>query len=158
MFASLDDPYMKARAPDMADAARRLTGILLGKRADLTLSAPSVVVAEDLSPSETLQLDKKLIRAFVTRRGSTNSHTAILTRTLKIPALVQTPFPLDDAINGKEAAVDGHKGVFYLEPDKALAAELEKRQREDQAEAARLDMFRGLPSVTKSGRKVELRP
>jgi phosphotransferase system enzyme I (PtsI) len=155
-FASLDDPYMKARAPDMADAAQRLTAILLGKKLDIKLERPSVIAADDFSPSETLQLDRKFIRAFVTRKGSTNSHTAILARTLKIPALVQSDIPLDGDIDGKEAAVDGHTGRVYIEPDKETIEQLTLRQQQDAGEAELLGKLRGLPSVTKGGRKVEL--
>jgi phosphotransferase system enzyme I (PtsI) len=155
-FAGLEDPYMKARSADMADVSRRLVGLLLGRRESFALHEPSVVVAEDLSPSETLQLDKTLIRAFVTRRGSANSHTAILARTFKIPSLVQTEIPLDDDMNGKAMAVDGHEGAVYLEPDEETLGRLETRRRRDEEERRELERMRGLPTVTRGGRKVEL--
>ncbi|MDR1898932.1 MAG: phosphoenolpyruvate--protein phosphotransferase, partial [Treponema sp.] len=155
-FAGLDDPYMRARSADMADVSRRMVGLLLNKRESFTLREPSVVVAEDLSPSETLQLDKKLIRAFITRRGSTNSHTAILARTFKIPSLVQTDIPLDDGIDGRPMAVDGHEGFVYLEPDEETRQRLEARKRRDEEERRELEQVRGLPTVTRGGRKVEL--
>jgi phosphotransferase system enzyme I (PtsI) len=156
LFAALDDPYMKARAPDVADAARRLTAILLGKKLDLSIDRPSVIVAEDLSPSETLQLDRRFIRAFVTRKGSTNSHTAILARTLKIPALVQSDIPLDGGIEGKEAAVDGHEELVYLEPDGETLERLALRQKQDREKVELLERLRGLPTVTKGGRSLGL--
>ncbi|MDR0588939.1 MAG: phosphoenolpyruvate--protein phosphotransferase [Spirochaetaceae bacterium] len=155
-FASLEDPYMKARSADMADVSRRIVELLLGKRESFVLHEPSVIVAEDLSPSETLQLDKKLIRAFVTRRGSTNSHTAILARTFKIPSLVQAEIPLDDSMNGKAMAVDGHGGAVYLEPDEETLSRLETRQRRDEDARRELERMRGLPTVTRGGRKLEL--
>jgi phosphotransferase system enzyme I (PtsI) len=156
MFAALDDPYMKARAPDIADIARRLTGILLGVKSEFALSEPSVVIADDLSPSDTLGLDKKLIRAFVTRGGSTNSHTAILARILKIPSLVQSDVSLDGDISGKPAAVDGHTGTLFIEPDESLIKELNEKLREDKAEETLLEKMRGLATVTGDGRKIEL--
>ncbi|MDR2245055.1 MAG: phosphoenolpyruvate--protein phosphotransferase [Treponema sp.] len=155
-FAGLEDPYMKARSADMADVSRRIVELLLDRRESFVLHEPSVIVAEDLSPSETLQLDKKLIRAFVTRRGSTNSHTAILARTFKIPSLVQAEIPLDDDMNGRAMAVDGHEGAVYLEPDEETFKRLEARQRRDEEERRELERMRGLPTVTRDGRKLEL--
>lgn len=155
-FAGLEDPYMKARSADMADVSRRIVELLLDRRESFVLHEPSVIVAEDLSPSETLQLDKKLIRAFVTRRGSTNSHTAILARTFKIPSLVQTEIPLDDGMNGRAMAVDGREGAVYLEPDEETLRRLETRQHRDEEERRELERIRGLPTVTRDGRKLEL--
>ncbi|MDR1388753.1 MAG: phosphoenolpyruvate--protein phosphotransferase [Treponema sp.] len=156
LFAGLDDPYMKARAPDIADISRRLTAVLLNKRTDFTLGEASVIIADDLTPSDTLSLDKKYIAAFVTRGGSTNSHTAILARILKIPSIVQADIPLDKKFNALDAAVDGHEGIIYLEPDKNVKERLKERARKDKAEADSLESVRGLPTVTKSGKKVEL--
>jgi phosphotransferase system enzyme I (PtsI) len=156
MFAALDDPYMKARAPDIADISRRLTAILLGVKTDFALTEPSIVIAEDLSPSDTLGLEKKLIRAFVTRGGSTNSHTAILARILKIPSLVQSDVSLDKEMDGKPAAVDGHAGRLYVEPDAAHIKELKKKLDKDKVLEASLEGMRGLPTVTGNGRKIEL--
>lgn len=155
-FAGLDDPYMKARATDVADLSQRLVGILLGQRTNLKMTRPSVVVADDLTPSETLQMDKTKIRAFVTRRGSTNSHTAILARILNIPSVVQANIPLDESINNKPMAVDGHTGRVYLEPDDELIATLARRQEEDRAQQEKLDAMRSLPSITKDGQQVHL--
>lgn len=155
-FAALEDPYMKARAPDIADLSHRLTAILTGMDTALTMTGDSIVVAEDLTPSDTLGLDKNLIRAFVTRRGSTNSHTAILARILKIPSIVQADIPVDRALEGLEAAVDGHAGIVYLEPDGAVKKRLRDLAERDKAEALSLEALRGLPTVTKSGKKIEL--
>ena len=156
IFASLDDPYMKARSPDIADVSQRIVRFLLGVEREIKLGFPAVVVADDLSPSETLQIDKNLVRAFVTRRGSVNSHTAILARTLGTPSLVQTEIPLDPAMNGREAAVDAHAGKIYLEPEPSLRKELEARQENDRERGRLLETMRGLPTVTKDGRKIEL--
>ena len=155
-FAALDDPYMQARAPDIADLSRRLVSIITGTEVAFTLTEPSIVIAEDLTPSDTLSLDKKMIRAFVTRKGSTNSHTAILARILKIPSIVQSDIPLNKGFYGKEAAVDGHAGVVYIEPDEATSKKLKKLEEADKAEKKSLETLRGLPSVTKSGKKIEL--
>ena len=155
-FAALEDPYMQARAPDIADIARRLVAIITGIDTAFTITEPSVVIAEDLTPSDTLSLDKKMIKAFVTRKGSTNSHTAILARILKIPSLVQADIPLDRGFDGKKAAVDGHTGVVYLEPDEATQKKLNAMEAADKAEEKSLEALRGLPTVTKSGKVIEL--
>jgi phosphotransferase system enzyme I (PtsI) len=155
-FESLDDAYMKARSADVADAAERVTAILLGARQVIKLDEPSVVMAEDLSPSQTLQLDKKLVRAFVTRKGSSTSHTAILARTLKIPSIVQAELPLDDSMHGKNAAVDAHEGSVYLEPDAETVRRLETRQNDDKNAEKDLLAFKDLPTITRDGKKVEL--
>ena len=155
-FAALDDPYMQARAPDIADLSRRLVSIITGIDIAFTLTEPSVVIAEDLTPSDTLSLDKKMIRAFVTRKGSTNSHTAILARILKIPSIVQSDIPLNRDFESKAAAVDGHAGIVYIEPDEAANKKLKQQEEADKAEEKSLEALRGLPSVTKSGKKVEL--
>jgi phosphotransferase system enzyme I (PtsI) len=130
--------------------------ILHGRKSEISLVSASVIIAEDLSPSETLQLDKSLIRAFVIRRGSANSHTAILARTLCIPSLIQADIPLDPSINGRPIAVDAHEGKIYLEPDARALGLLEARQSKDREAEARLEKFKGLPSVTKEGTKVKL--
>jgi phosphotransferase system enzyme I (PtsI) len=156
IFAALDDPYMKARAPDILDVSRRVVSILTGKKENLSLTEPSVVLADDLSPSQTLQLDKTLVRAFVTRRGSLSSHTAILARTLRIPALVLTDFPLDENLAGRDAAVDSKSGVFYLEPDRETRKLLEEKLSSERKEAALLDAVRGFPAATKSGKSIQL--
>jgi len=155
-FASLDDPYMQERATDVLDIAERLTDILLDRRKDLTLPADAVIVAEDLTPSETLQMDKTQIRAFVIRAGSTNSHTAILARTMNIPCLVQTNIPLDPAIDGKEVVVNGEDGVCILNPDKATSTDLQQRQEAERAQRKQLCELRGLETISQSGRVMKL--
>ncbi len=155
-FASLDDPYMQARSTDVFDVSQRLSGILLGQRVNLHMEKPSIVVADDLTPSETLQMDKSKIRAFVTRRGSTNSHTAILARILNIPSIVQSDVALNDDINGKAMAVDGGAGKAFLEPDDATIDRLSELQNHHRDQAKKLDAVRGLPSITKDGKIVKL--
>jgi phosphotransferase system enzyme I (PtsI) len=156
LFASMDDPYMRARAPDIADVSRRLTAILLGAETAFSLTEPAILIAEDLSPSDTLTLDRKLIRAFVTRGGSVNSHTAILARILNIPSIVQAGIPPDRRLDGRHAAVDGYKGIIYLEPDAETRALLEEGRRKHEAERAGLESLRGMPAVTRDGRRIEL--
>ena len=129
MFEAMDDEYMKGRAADIRDISERLLGILNNSsKHDPETVEPAILVAEDLAPSETVQMDKSRILAFVTVRGSLNSHTAILARTMGIPALVGTELgSLEDMekIDGKTAAVDGRSGLFYLEPEGDVLKELE---------------------------------
>ncbi|MDR2404450.1 MAG: phosphoenolpyruvate--protein phosphotransferase [Spirochaetaceae bacterium] len=156
LFASMDDAYMRARAPDIADVFRRLTAILLAAETDFSLTEPAILIAEDLSPGDILTLDRKLIRAFVTCGGSLNSHTAILARILNIPLIVQTNIPLDRRLDGQYAVVDGYNGVIYLEPDAETEALLEEEQRKHDAERAALESLRGISAVTRDGRRIEL--
>jgi phosphotransferase system enzyme I (PtsI) len=155
-FAALEDPYMRARATDIADISRRLTGIITGIESNFTLTEPSVVIAEDLTPSDTLSLDKKMISAFVTRKGSTTSHAAILARILKIPYIVQSAIPLEKELDGKKTAVDAHNGIIYIEPDDITNKKLTIQKDADNAEEKALEALRGLPTVTRSGKKIEL--
>lgn len=155
-FAGLDDPTMKARATDVADVSGRIVGILLGKNDETHLNVPSVIVADDLTPSETLQLDKTLIRAFVIRRGSASSHTAILARSLNIPSIVQANIPLDASLNGKAVVVDGREGKIYIDPDAETTKNMCSLQEKDLAEKQCLDVMRGQPSVTKDGHSIQL--
>jgi phosphotransferase system enzyme I (PtsI) len=156
LFASMEDAYMKARAPDIADVSRRLTAILLEAETEFVLTEPVILIAEDLNPSDTLTLDRKLIRAFVTRGGSVNSHTAILARILNIPSIVQANITPDRSLDGRYAAVDGYRGLIYLDPDAETKALLEEEQRKHQAEQAALESLRGMPAVTRDGRRIEL--
>lgn len=155
MFASMDDDYMKARAADIKDISERVLAVLTGTdAAAVGADEPVIIVAEDLAPSETVQLDKEKVLAFVTAKGSANSHTAILARTMNIPALIQTDIPLDASIEGKLAVVDGFEDVVYIEPDPdtlrqkqaELDAELEKR--------ALLQNLKGKENVTIDGKKI----
>ncbi|MCL2602454.1 MAG: PEP-utilizing enzyme, partial [Treponema sp.] len=155
-FIALDDAYMQARAPDIIDISRRLISVITKTDTAFNLSEPSVILADDLTPSDTLSLDRKLIRAFVTRQGSTNSHTAILARILKIPSIVQANVRLDKSFDGKEAAVDGHTGTLYIEPTETVKRQLVGQEKTDAAERQALEAMRGLPTITKSGKKIEL--
>jgi phosphotransferase system enzyme I (PtsI) len=155
-FAALDDPYMRARATDVLDVSRRLTDTLLGRSRDIAITGPTVIVADDLTPSETLQFDRGLIAAFVIRRGSSNSHTAILAQNMSIPCLVQTDIPLNPEIDDKEIIVDGEAGVCYLEPDDETRAAMLQKKTEVQARRELLQSMRGQETITKSGRVVHL--
>lgn len=154
-FAALDDDYMKARAADIKDIARRLAGIL-SKQESVCLSQPAIVVADDLGPSETIQLPRENILALVTRQGSTNSHTAILARMLGIPSLVQTDIELSPALSGRMMTVDGFAGTYTVDPDDATVAAIEERQKAMRQQCEELECWRGKPSVTKSGKKMKI--
>lgn len=155
-FASLEDPYMKARSTDVADISQRIVDVLLGRRTSLQFQEPVVVVADDLTPSETLQMDKSKIRAFVIRKGSANSHTAILARIMNIPCIVQADVPLDVRISGQLMYVDSKAGLCYLDPDEETKEELLVKAEEDRKMRELLDSMRGLPTITKSGKTVKL--
>ena len=155
-FESLDDPYMKARSVDIADVSNRLVQTLLGTDIDLQLYEPSIVIAEDLAPSETLQMDKSKIRAFVIRKGSANSHTAILARSMNIPCIIQCDIALDESFIGKEMAVDGESGMCFLEPSEEKRKELQDKQDKEIEHRKLFDSMKGLPTVTKDGRKIRL--
>lgn len=155
-FAGLDDAYMKGRATDVKDVSQRLADILLGRRTSLQFDAPVIVVADDLTPSETLQMDKSKIKAFVIRKGSANSHTAILARVMNIPCIVQANVPLDGSVDGKEMVVDGETGICYVEPDTKTRADMKEKEKKEKAVKHMLDSMRGLPTVTKDGRVVRL--
>lgn len=157
MFSAMDDEYMRGRAADVKDISERLISILKG-RADVRLDAedPVIVLAEDLAPSETVQMDKDKILSFVTMHGSVNSHTAILARTMGIPALVDTGFALTEDLNGKEAIVDGFDGVIYIEPDEETSERLLKRKEEEDEKKELLLTLKGKEDVTQDGRHVML--
>ncbi len=157
IFASMDDDYMKARSADVLDISRRVARILAGGGEEGIVSdEPVILLAEDLSPSETVQMDKSKILAFVTKGGSTNSHTAILARSMNIPALVQTNVELKDEYDGKLAVVDGFEGTFYMEPEAAMLAELLRRKEEADKEHAQLEQLKGLDNVTTDGRRINI--
>lgn len=157
MFASMDDDYMKARAADVKDISNRLIRILEGNgEAELCSAQPSIIVADDLSPSETVQMDKEKILALVTVHGSTNSHTAILARTMNIPALIGVPVNLDEIQDGMMAVVDGFKGEVTFEPDEELCAQTKIRVEEEQEKRRLLESLKGQESITVDGRKVHL--
>lgn len=155
-FASLDDEYMKARATDIRDISDRLVRILLGSDTTFRMATPGILVAEDLTPSETVQLEKDKILAFVTRQGSSNSHTAILARVMNLPSLVQTNIDIELSLNGRTMIVDGFSGEYYIDPDEETMNRMLAKQKEAKAVKEGLEQFRGKPSVSKKGRKINL--
>lgn len=157
IFASMDDEYMQARSADVKDISNRLVQNLRGDvSVDLSEMEPSIIVADDLSPSETVQMDKEKILGFVTVHGSTNSHTAILARMMNIPALIGVPIELESLPNGVNAIVDGQNGIFYLNPDENQIAQAKEAQQKEQEQKKLLANYKGRESVTKSGRKINL--
>jgi phosphotransferase system enzyme I (PtsI) len=157
MFASMDDDYMRERAADVRDISERLLAALGGgsHMGNLT-DEPSIIVADDLAPSETVQLDKDRVLSFVTVRGSLNSHTAILARTMAIPALVGTSLPLDEGIDGKLGIVDGVSGTLYVDPDEETLRAMRIRQEEEHAKNTLLQGLKGKETVTRDGQKLML--
>lgn len=157
LFASMEDDYMRGRAADIRDISERLLGILNGAvRTGVEADESVIVVAEDLAPSETVQMDKSKVLSFVTVKGSLNSHTAILARTMSIPALVGTALTLDDSLDGKLAVVDGGAGKLYVEPDAATMEELQKKRTEFLEKKELLETLKGKENVTLDGQKVML--
>ena len=157
MFANMDDDYMKARAADVKDISNRLVRNLMGQGdVDLADMEPSIIVADDLSPSETVQMDKKQIHAFVTVHGSSNSHTAILARMMNIPALIGVSVNLDEVRTGMKAVVDGLKGEVIFDPSEEVCAEAEERIREEQEKLKLLQTLKGKDNVTLSGKKIDI--
>ena len=156
-FASMDDEYMKARSADVRDMSHRLYDILCGDKGfELPAEGSFLLVAEDLAPSETIQLPRDRIMAFVTRQGSSSSHTAILARTLSIPSLVQSDISLEAADECTVLAVDGFTGTWYADPDEETLAVLKEKQAEAAAARNALEAYRGKESITKSGKKILL--
>ncbi|MGN0383032.1 MAG: phosphoenolpyruvate--protein phosphotransferase [Eubacterium sp.] len=155
MFENMDDDYMKERAADIADIAERLLNVLTGKTSENNIgSEPSIIIADDLAPSETVRLDKDKVLAFVTRYGSTNSHTAILARTMNIPALIGVSFP--DRLDGKIGIVDGYKGKFIIEPDEYTTTEAESLIRAENEQREMLLNLRGKDNITKDGTRIQI--
>ena len=155
MFAAMDDEYMKARSADVKDISERLVRNLSGDN-DLSSMEPSVIVADDLSPSETVQMDKEKILAFVTVHGSTNSHTAILARMMNIPALIGVPMDLNGLKTGMTAVVDGFSGQVIFEPEEDVRKETEKRMQEEAEKQKLLEELKGKENVTPDGRKINI--
>lgn len=155
MFADMDDAYMKERAADVKDVSERIISILSGKSSNTVSSdEPVIIVANDLAPSETVQLNKEKVLAFVTVHGSTNSHTAILAKTMNIPALVGTNITLDESLNGTLAIVDGFKGEIYLDPDKDFLDEMQKKLDAELEKRRLLQTLKGKENVTLDGQKI----
>lgn len=155
MFAAMDDSYMQARAADIRDISARVIGILTGEgESGIVSDVPCIVAADDLAPSETVQLDKSLILGFITSAGSANSHTAILARTMGIPAIISAGDALQPEMEGKYAIIDGQTGEAVIEPDEAERERLLKKQAKEKALKELLDQLKGKPNVTKDGRNV----
>ena len=157
MFAAMEDEYMRERAADVKDISNRVIAILQGNTGGgITGEEPVILLAEDLAPSETVQLDKSKVLSFVTRHGSTNSHTAILARTMNIPALVGVDLKKAEEMDGKWGIVDGYKGILYLEPDEETLSKYQKLKEEDEQKKRLLQELKGKENVTLDGRKINL--
>ena len=156
-FAATEDDYVKERAADILDVSERILAILSGQEAEnIAPDEERIIIADDLTPSETVQLDKEKVLSFVTVNGSTNSHTAILARTMEIPSLIGTPVTLDISLNGRMAAVDGDTGELYIEPNKQTLTKLQKKRDKLLSGKAQLQALKGKESVTLDGRKIML--
>ena len=158
MFRAMDDDYMRERAADVKDISERVLSILNGgQKGKVVTDEPVIIVADDLAPSETVQLEKDMVLSFVTVHGSVNSHTAILARTMAVPALIGTEeLPLDDTVDGKLAVVDGLNGKIYVEPDAQTLEEMQKRQQAEQEKKELLQLLKGKENVTLDGKKIML--
>lgn len=155
MFSDMDDEYMKARAADVKDISERIVNILSGNETDeFSLTEPVILVADDLAPSETVQMDKSKLLGFVTQLGSVNSHTAILARMMSIPALIEVE--IQKEWNGKLAIVDGYTGILSVDPDEACIAEAQIKIEEDRKKRELLKTLKGKDTVTPDGRKINL--
>ena len=155
MFAEMEDDYFKARAADVKDISERMVNILSGNESGGALGdEPVIVVAEDLAPSETVQMDKEKLLAFVTRLGSANSHTAILARTMSIPALIEVD--IKEEWNGKMAVVDGYTGTFYIDPDEEILKKMQEKKEEDIKARELLQELKGKEDITVDGKHIKL--
>ena len=155
LFEAMDDEYMRGRAADVKDVSARLIQILTGNSAlNLDEHQPVILVADDLAPSETVQMDKTKILAFVTRYGSVNSHTAILARTMNIPAVIGVDYPED--CDGKQAIVDGTTGQVYIDPSETIYREMEIKRNQEMYKRTLLETLKGKPDVTLSGKNIKL--
>ena len=155
MFAEMEDDYFKARAADVKDISERMVNILSGNESGGALGdEPVIVVAEDLAPSETVQMDKEKLLAFVTRLGSANSHTAILARTMNIPALIEVD--IKEEWSGKMAVVDGYTGTFYIDPDEETLKKMQEKKEEDIKARELLQELKGKEDVTVDGKHIKL--
>ena len=157
MFLEMEDEYFRGRAADIKDISERIINCLLGGGSGgIESDEPVIVVADDLAPSETVQMDKDKILSFVTVHGSANSHTSILAKTMNIPAIIGCPVPLTDEMNGKEAVVDGFEGKVYVDPDPDILAEKKKLLLKEQEKKALLQQLKGKENVTLDGQKINL--
>ena len=157
MFLDMDDEYFRGRAADVHDISERLIGVLSGKGSGgIQTDEQVIIVADDLAPSETVQMDKDKILSFVTVHGSANSHTSILAKTMNIPAMIGCDIPLDDTVNGKMAVVDGFEGKVYIEPNEETMAAKKKLYEEEQEKKALLEQLKGKDNVTLDGQHINL--
>ena len=157
MFASMDDEYMRGRAADVKDISERLVSVLNGaSRQQMDADEPVIVMAVDLAPSETVQMDKDKVLSFVTTQGSVNSHTAILARTMSIPALIGVDMPLDAELEGKFAIVDGDNGTVYIDPSEDVLAQMQEKKEQIKEKKQLLQQLKGKETITKDGKKIKL--
>ena len=157
MFSAMDDDYMRARSADVRDISERVLSVLGGRATGIDASGePVIIVADDLAPSETVQLNKDLVLSFVTVHGSVNSHTAILARTMSIPALIGTAIPLTDDIDGKVGIVDGKNGCIYVDPDEDTLGRMQQLKLEEQEKKELLQTLKGRENITIDGKKIML--
>ena len=157
MFSAMDDDYMRARSADVRDISERVLSVLGGRATGIAASGePVIIVADDLAPSETVQLNKDLVLSFVTVHGSVNSHTAILARTMSIPALIGTAIPLTDDIDGKVGIVDGKNGCIYVDPDEDTLGRMQQLKLEEQEKKELLQTLKGRENITMDGKKIML--
>ena len=157
MFASMEDEYMRGRAADVRDISERLVSVLSGNAGGgVQTEEPVIIAAQDLAPSETVQMDKQKVLSFVTIDGSMNSHTAILARTMGIPALVGASVPLDDTIDGRLGIVDGVSGVLYVEPDEETLAQMKEKQAQQEEQKRLLELLKGRENKTLDGKAIQL--
>ena len=157
MFASMDDEYMRGRAADVKDISERLVSVLNGaSRQQMEADEPVIVMAVDLAPSETVQMDKDKVLSFVTTQGSVNSHTAILARTMSIPALIGVDMPLDAELEGKFAIVDGDNGTVYIDPSEDVLAQMQEKKEQAEEKKQLLQQLKGKETITKDGKKIKL--
>ena len=157
MFSAMDDDYMRARSADVKDISERVLSVLGGRATGIAASGePVIIVADDLAPSETVQLNKDLVLSFVTVHGSVNSHTAILARTMSIPALIGTAIPLTDDIDGKVGIVDGKNGCIYVDPDEDTLGKMQQLKLEEQEKKELLQTVKGRENITIDGKKIML--
>lgn len=157
MFAAMDDAYMQGRAADVKDVSERVLDILCGVSGGMKeMTEPCIIAADDLAPSETVQLDKSKVLGFATMYGSSNSHTAILARTMNIPAVIGLGEDLLTKYDGKMAVIDGFTGMLYIDPDEETMKVMEEKRAKDQEQKALLEQLKGKENVTKSGQKINV--
>ncbi|GKH33064.1 phosphoenolpyruvate-protein phosphotransferase [Faecalicatena contorta] len=157
MFASMDDAYMQGRAADVKDVSERVLDILCGVGESMAQTdEPCIIAADDLAPSETVQLDKSKVLGFATMYGSSNSHTAILARTMNIPAVIGLGEELAAQYDGRMAIIDGFTGMLYIDPDETTLAKMQEKRAKDLEQKALLEQLKGKENVTKSGQKMNV--